>query len=93
MHSLSLQYAVQAIWKAVRDLLQPRHAVDVRHVVFRLTQAMVAGQYSELGVMRAHFFKVIQSHQLEEDAQQRCVCVCVHMRVCVCMHCDVCLTG
>ena len=63
---------MQAIWKAVQDLLQPRHTADVRHAVLRFTQALVAGQYSELGMMRAHFFKVIQSHRLEEDAQQRC---------------------
>jgi tuberous sclerosis protein 2 len=65
------EHAVQAIWKAVQDLLQPRHTADVRHAVLRFTQALVAGQYSELGMMRAHFFKVIQSHRLEEDGQQR----------------------
>lgn len=69
----SLQYAVQAIWKAVRDLLQPQQPSDVRQAVLRFTRSLVAGQYSELGVMRAHFFKVIQTHRMEEDAQQRSV--------------------
>ena len=70
-HVSSTQYAVQATWKAVQDLLQPRHTADVRHAVLQFLQAIVAGQYSELGVMRAHFFQVIQSHHLQEDAQQR----------------------
>lgn len=69
----TLQYAVQAIWKAVRDLLQPQQPSDVRQAVLRFTRSLVAGQYSELGVMRAHFFKVIQTHRIEEDAQQRSV--------------------
>ena len=64
---------MQAIWKAVQDLLQPSQSSDVRHAALWFTRAMVTGQYTELGVMRAHFFKVIQNHRVEEDVQQRSV--------------------
>lgn len=74
-HSLTscyhVQYAVQAIWKAVCDLLQVSHPVEVRHAVLQFTIAMVAGQYSELGMMRAQFFQIVAGHRLEEDTQQR----------------------
>ena len=65
------QHAVQAIWKAVRDLLQPSQPVEVRHTTLGFTQALVSGQYRELGMLRAHFFRVIQQHSVREDAQQR----------------------
>jgi tuberous sclerosis protein 2 len=65
------EYAVQAIWRAVQDLLDRSQPADVRQAVLQFTQCLVQGQYSELGVMRAHFFRVIQSHQVEEDSQQR----------------------
>lgn len=69
----TLQYAVQTIWKSVRDLLQPQQPPDVRQAVLHFTRSLVVGQYSELGMMRAQFFKVIQTHRIEEDAQQRSV--------------------
>ena len=68
---LTWQYAVQAIWRAVRDLLDPSQPAEVRQAVLQFSQALVRGQFSELGLMRAHFFKVVQTHQVEEDAQQR----------------------
>ena len=68
---LTIQYAVQAIWRAVQDLLDRNQPADVRQSVLQFTQSLVQGQFSELGVMRAHFFRVIQSHQVEEDSQHR----------------------
>ena len=68
---LPVQYAVQSIWRAVQDLLDRSQPADVRQAVLQFMQCLVQGQYSELGVMRAHFFRVIQSHQVEEDSQQR----------------------
>jgi tuberous sclerosis protein 2 len=55
----------------VQDLLDRSQPADVRQAVLQFMQCLVQGQYSELGVMRAHFFQVIQSHQVEEDSQQR----------------------
>ena len=75
-HPLYLQHAVQAIWKATRDLLQPSQPAEARHTALGFTRALVAGQYAELGVMRAHFFKVVQTHTLREDAQQRSALLC-----------------
>ena len=62
---------MQAIWRAVGDLLDHSQPADVRQAVLQFTQALVRGQFSELGVMRAHFFRVVQSHNVEEDSQQR----------------------
>jgi tuberous sclerosis protein 2 len=65
------EYAVQAIWQAVRDLLGPGQPPETRQAVLQFLRALVQGQFSELGVMRAHFFRMVCSHQPEEDTQQR----------------------
>lgn len=39
-----LQHAVEALWKAVEDLLQPERPPEARHAVLALLKAIVQGQ-------------------------------------------------
>jgi hypothetical protein len=41
---LSWQHAVEALWKAVSDLLQPERPPEARHAVLTLLKAIVQGQ-------------------------------------------------
>jgi hypothetical protein len=38
------QHAVEALWKAVSDLLQPERPPEARHAVLALLKAIVQGQ-------------------------------------------------
>ena len=38
------QHAVETIWLAVRDLLQPTHPVEVRHTCLAFLKALIYGQ-------------------------------------------------
>lgn len=39
-----LQHAVEAIWKAIADMLQPERPLEARHAVLHLLKAIIQGQ-------------------------------------------------
>ncbi|KAL6091906.1 hypothetical protein STEG23_002832 [Scotinomys teguina] len=65
------EHAVEALWKAVSDLLQPERPAEARHAVLALLKAIVQGQGDRLGVLRALFFKVIKDYPSNEDLHER----------------------
>ncbi|XP_045848747.1 tuberin isoform X8 [Meles meles] len=65
------EHAVEALWKAVADLLQPERPPEARHAVLALLKAIVQGQGDHLGVLRALFFKVIKDYPCNEDLHER----------------------
>ncbi|KAJ6653731.1 hypothetical protein lerEdw1_008757 [Lerista edwardsae] len=65
------EHAVEAIWKAVADMLQPDRPAEARHAVLHLLKAIIQGQGERLGILRAHFFKVIKDYPSNEDLQER----------------------
>ncbi|XP_058142618.1 tuberin isoform X3 [Dasypus novemcinctus] len=65
------EHAVEALWKAVADLLQPERPPEARHAVLALLKAIVQGQGERLGVLRALFFKVIKDYPLNADLHER----------------------
>ncbi|KAM8779558.1 tuberin isoform 2-T2 [Rhynchonycteris naso] len=65
------EHAVEALWKAVADLLQPERPSEARHAVLALMKAIVQGQGDRLGVLRALFFKVIKDYPCNEDLHER----------------------
>uniref|UniRef100_Q61037-4 Isoform C of Tuberin n=1 Tax=Mus musculus TaxID=10090 RepID=Q61037-4 len=65
------EHAVEALWKAVSDLLQPERPPEARHAVLTLLKAIVQGQGDRLGVLRALFFKVIKDYPSNEDLHER----------------------
>ncbi|XP_013373112.1 PREDICTED: tuberin isoform X3 [Chinchilla lanigera] len=65
------EHAVEALWKAVEDLLQPERPPEARHAVLALLKAIVQGQGDRLGILRALFFKVIKDYPSNEDLHER----------------------
>ncbi|CAL8330550.1 unnamed protein product [Lota lota] len=57
------EYAVEAVWKAVEDMLTPEQPPDARHAVLLLLRAIIQGQGERLGPLRAYYFKVIRDYQ------------------------------
>ncbi|XP_041433449.1 tuberin isoform X2 [Xenopus laevis] len=65
------EHAVEAICQAVSDLLQPEQPVEGRLHVLHLLKAIILGQGERLGVLRAHFFRVIKDYPSKEDVAER----------------------
>ncbi|XP_055265175.1 tuberin isoform X2 [Moschus berezovskii] len=65
------EHAVEALWKAVSDLLQPERPPEARHAVLALLKAIVQGQGDRLGILRALFFKAIKDYPSDEDLHER----------------------
>uniref|UniRef100_A0A8K9VG01 TSC complex subunit 2 n=1 Tax=Oncorhynchus mykiss TaxID=8022 RepID=A0A8K9VG01_ONCMY len=66
------EHAVEAVWKAVEDMLTPEQPPEARHAVLLLLRAVIQGQGERLGPMRAFFFKVIRDYQpSNEDLSDR----------------------
>uniref|UniRef100_A0A1A8ITX1 Tuberin n=1 Tax=Nothobranchius kuhntae TaxID=321403 RepID=A0A1A8ITX1_NOTKU len=66
------EHAVEAVWKAVEDMLTPEQPPEARHAVLLLLRAIIQGQGEWLGHLRAHFFKVIRDYQpSNEDLSER----------------------
>ncbi|XP_072455630.1 tuberin isoform X6 [Notamacropus eugenii] len=65
------EHAVEAIWRAVADMLQPERPAEARHAVLYLLKAIIQGQGDRLGVLRAHLFKVIKNYPSNEDLHER----------------------
>lgn len=38
------QHAVEAVWKAVEDMLSPEQPLEARHAVLQLLRAIIQGQ-------------------------------------------------
>ncbi|NXX40832.1 TSC2 protein, partial [Tricholaema leucomelas] len=65
------EHAVEAIWRVVADMLQPERPAEARHAVLHLLKSIVQGQGERLGILRAHFFKVIKDYPSNEDLHER----------------------
>nr|XP_040041691.1 tuberin isoform X1 [Gasterosteus aculeatus aculeatus]XP_040041692.1 tuberin isoform X1 [Gasterosteus aculeatus aculeatus] len=55
--------AVEAVWKAVEDMLTPEQPADARQAVLQLLRAIIHGQGERLGPLRAYFFNLIRDYQ------------------------------
>ncbi|XP_036393282.1 tuberin isoform X1 [Megalops cyprinoides] len=65
------EHAVEVLWKAVEDMLQPEQP-EARHAVLQLLRAIIQGQGERLGPLRAYFFKIIRDyHPSNEDLPDR----------------------
>ncbi|XP_056136184.1 tuberin isoform X2 [Lampris incognitus] len=66
------EHAVEAVWKAVEDMLTPEQPPEARHAVLLLLRAIIQGQGERLGPLRAYFFKVVRDyHPPNEDLSDR----------------------
>ncbi|XP_052411578.1 tuberin isoform X22 [Carassius gibelio] len=66
------EHAVEAVWKAVEDMMHPEQPAEARHAVLLLLRAIIQGQGERLGPLRAHFFKIVLDYQpCNEDLAER----------------------
>ncbi|XP_051559030.1 tuberin-like isoform X1 [Myxocyprinus asiaticus] len=57
------EHAVESLWKAVEDMMQPDQPPEARHAVLVLLRAIIQGQGERLGPLRAYFFNIILDYQ------------------------------
>lgn len=55
------------VWVWTQDLLSKDQPTELRHVEFSLLIALVKGQYDRLGMLRAHFFRIVKQYEHPED--------------------------
>ncbi|XP_063286542.1 tuberin isoform X2 [Pelobates fuscus] len=65
------EHALEAVWRAVSDLMRPDQQAEARYNVLQLLKALVVGQADRLGFLRAHFFRVIKDYPTNEDLAER----------------------
>ncbi|XP_077979844.1 tuberin-like [Glandiceps talaboti] len=63
--------AVEALWLAIQDLLNPQMTTECRHTALKFLRCLVTGQFDKLGINRAIFFRLVNDHTLEEDLAPR----------------------
>ncbi|XP_058457517.1 tuberin isoform X2 [Malaya genurostris] len=63
--------AVQLLWQLTKDLIVGNKSTDQRHVALSFYCKLIQGQYDNLKLMRAQFFRVIVTHEEPEDIAYR----------------------
>nr|XP_019531804.2 tuberin isoform X2 [Aedes albopictus] len=63
--------AVQLLWQWTKDLIVGNKSTEQRHVALNFYCKLIQGQYDNLKMMRAQFFRVIVSHEEPEDIEYR----------------------
>ncbi|XP_070579524.1 tuberin-like [Ptychodera flava] len=63
--------AVEALWLAMQDLLNPQMSTECRHTALKFLKCLVTGQFERLEIKRALFFRLIKDHTVEEDLAAR----------------------
>uniref|UniRef100_A0A1Q3F6E4 Putative tuberin n=1 Tax=Culex tarsalis TaxID=7177 RepID=A0A1Q3F6E4_CULTA len=63
--------AVQTLWLLTKDLIVGNKSTEQRHVALNFYCKLIKGQYDNLKLMRAQFFRVIVSHEEPEDIAYR----------------------
>ncbi|XP_053679837.1 tuberin [Anopheles nili] len=59
--------AVQSLWELTKDLLVGNKLMEQRQCALAFYCKLIQGQYDSLGLMRAQFYRVIESHNEPED--------------------------
>uniref|UniRef100_A0A182MSN4 Rap-GAP domain-containing protein n=1 Tax=Anopheles culicifacies TaxID=139723 RepID=A0A182MSN4_9DIPT len=63
--------AVQSLWGLTKDLLVGNKLMEQRQCALAFYCKLIQGQYDSLGMMRAQFYRVIESHSEPEDISYR----------------------
>lgn len=63
--------SLQKLWELTNDLLNVDRPAEHRQIGFTFYKTLVQSQYDNLAGMRAHFFRVIQNHNVPEDVGYR----------------------
>lgn len=59
------------LWDLTKDLIVPNKPAEQRQIALTFYCKLIQGQYRDLGMMRGHFFHVIQEHDVPEDLPYR----------------------
>lgn len=59
------------MWVWTQDLLSKDQPTEIRHLEFAFLIALVRGQHDRLGILRAHFFRVVKQYDHPEDIMPR----------------------
>ncbi|XP_060063485.1 tuberin-like isoform X3 [Ylistrum balloti] len=63
--------AIEALWHSIKDLVLPGTAAESRQIALHFLHSLIEGQLQYLGILRAHFFSVIEDLSNHEDLSQR----------------------
>ncbi|XP_034313756.2 tuberin isoform X2 [Magallana gigas] len=63
--------AIEALWFSVKDLLDQSVKAENRHTALHFIQCLVEGQLQYLGILRAHFFRVVRQLNVPCDLPYR----------------------
>lgn len=68
------QYAIQKLWSLTNDLIEPSKPAEVRQAALTFYTKLIQGQYRDLSMMRTHFFRLVQTHEVPGD-----LLYCLHL--------------
>lgn len=63
--------AIKKLWDLTKDLIVPHKPADQRQTALAFYQKLIQGQYESLAIMRGHFYRVIENHNVPEDIEYR----------------------
>lgn len=58
---------IKKLWDLTKDLIVPHKPAEQRQTALVFYQKLIQGQYENLSIMRGHFFRVIENHEVAED--------------------------
>ncbi|CRK93003.1 CLUMA_CG006605, isoform A [Clunio marinus] len=61
------EYAIQKLWSLTSDLIEPQNNFEARQAALIFYTKLIQGQYRDLSMMRMHFFRLIQNHNVPID--------------------------
>lgn len=63
--------SIKKLWDLTKDLIVPHKPAEQRQTALLFYQKLIQGQYESLSIMRGHFFRVIENHNVPEDITHR----------------------
>lgn len=63
--------SIKKLWELTKDLIVHHKPAEQRQTALSFYQKLIQGQYESLMIMRGHFFRVIQNHDVPEDIVHR----------------------
>ncbi len=70
-HFSLFKASIKKLWDLTKDLIVPNKPAEQRQTALVFYQKLIQGQFESLGLMRGHFFRVIQEHDVAEDTMHR----------------------
>lgn len=62
---------MEKLWELTKDLIAKNKPIEQRHITLNFYKQLIQGQFESLTLMRRHFFQVILTHEVQEDAYLR----------------------